>query len=186
MKNVFFLACITFFAIGESNGQIEKGSWLVGGSAGFTSDDHSSPLEKSTVVVFDVSLNAGYFFISKLAVGLKPSYSFESYKGTTGTPIKVHNWYAGPFVRYYFLPNDRMANFFAESSYAYGTSRYAGQSSHSNKYTFLGGPVIFLNSAVGLELTIGYTIEKYNTINQARLNTFQTGIGLQFHLPKED
>lgn len=186
MKKVFILALSVLLVSFKANCQIEKGDWLVGGNAGFSSERQSGSIGKATFINFNVSANAGHFFINRLAAGLRPYYSLDKAKIQSGDFIRSHGWYIGPFVRYYFLATDTRVNFFAESSYAYGTSKYGGQTGHSNRYALLGGPVIFLNSAVGLELTFGYNVVKANTDTKDKTRTFQTGIGLQFHLANDE
>ncbi len=59
--------------------QVNKGQWLVGGSAGF---NHSSIGDYKQT---DISLapDAGYFFIDQLAAGLRPDFTYTKVKNKT-------------------------------------------------------------------------------------------------------
>ncbi len=182
MKKNSILALSILFITLKANCQITKGNWLLGGNISFSSTSSSSNLGSNTLYAFQASGNAGYFFIDKFATGIKPNIYIDHGKGlqnfsSTGSAL-------GPFLRYYFLPTGLRTNLFAEGSYAYGISSISNVfTSHSNSFSFLAGPVFFLNPSVGLELSVGYTTVKNNVSN--RTNIFKSGIGLQFHLEKE-
>ncbi len=181
ITNLFlFLLIIT-----NSNAQLKKGNWLVGGNGSFTMfkvlDEKSQFLQ--------LSPDIGYFFFDKFAAGLKPSYTY-SYGKSTGTNSIAKNagFYFGPFVRYYFLSADKPFNILLEGSYQHGmetkgdswtTTKYS-----LNNFSFAAGPVIYFNSSVGLEFLVGYAQSKYvgETFHESRL---QLGIGFQIHLEKE-
>jgi hypothetical protein len=54
---------------------------------------------------------------------------------------------------------------------------------HDGTFFINAGPVIFLNSSVGVEFTIGYSSTHIKGNNDNN-NVFQTGIGFQIHLEK--
>lgn len=161
-----------------------KGNWLLGGNASFSSVKSSNTLGVQQNSYIQIAGNAGYFFISKLAAGVRPTILWSKTKNAPAHNNSIRST-LGPFLRYYFLPADSRVNVFAEGNYTYVTDKAGGGKAHANKYAFLGGPVIFLNSAVGLEFSIGYSLQK-STNNNFRIGIFQTGIGLQFHLIKDD
>ena len=57
-----------------SHAQLTKSSWLVGGSASFESTKYTGDDDNTTTLV-QVMPGAGYFFMDKLAVGLRSSVS---------------------------------------------------------------------------------------------------------------
>lgn len=95
----------------------------------------------------------------------------------------------GPFIRYYFLKPENRANILVESSYQYQFRKDISPGSDSklsaNIFMISAGPVIYFNSSVGVEFTIGYSSQKYSGITGSN-NTIQTSIGLQVHLQKEN
>lgn len=190
MKRALLL--LSLLATTSAFAQISKGNVLAGGGATFTSSHHeidnyalTNRPATATESSLAVSLNGGYFLVDKLAVGLRLGvdrltedisiYSY-SYENTTSQ--------LGPFVRYYFLHKDKTVNLFADASYS---SKYAGifkkDVSPLRGYTLLAGPAFFLNRAVALEFTLGYSHSKYKNSEDGN-NTFLSGVGLQVHLGK--
>lgn len=194
---VFITSSVTAIA------QLDKGTWLVGGTGNFSSNDVyynyriPNTTQKGTSVKIELSPKIGYFFKDKLVVGLKPSVSFERGKGgdvidsngiiiASGGISKLHRLDIGPFVRYYFLPKDKNVNIFSELSYLYGTD--LGFKVRRSTVLIEAGSEFFFNSSVGLEFTIGY---KYKTQTEELPNSYkliqnsiQIGIGFNFHLLK--
>ena len=123
----------------------------------------------------------GYFIKDKLTTGVKPSLISGNNSITNSTLI----FNIGPFVRYYFLNKEKVANIYSEISYSYGTISNSGQTGqHLNSFSISFSPVIFFNSAVTLEFPISYTSSK--VMGFAGLNTeLKFGAGFMFHLEKE-
>ncbi len=92
----------------------------------------------------------------------------------------------GPFFRYYFLPVNNRVNLFSESAYLLTLSK-SNLSKLESLQGFLinVGSVIYLNNIVGLEFTLGYTLQ-YLKGNTGTLNYFRSGIGFQIHLEKSN
>jgi hypothetical protein len=178
------LISLGFFIV--SKAQITKGNWLFGGNISLSNEkdknDFGTQLNQTE---FEISGNAGYFFINKLAAGLRPDFFFAKTKTNVNT-LKQNNSSVGPFVRYYFLSAENRVNLFLDGGYAYGFYKVTSQDNvASNTFYFFAGPVIFLNSVVGLELSLGYRTTKFqDNIHNSR-NIMQAKIGLQFHLEKE-
>lgn len=80
---------------GASFAQTAKSTWLLGGSAGF----NSSKQGDFKWTQFNLSPNAGYFFMNNLAAGL--SLDFSSYKEENTDAQTMFS--VGPFIRYYFV-----------------------------------------------------------------------------------
>lgn len=181
MKKIsLFFLCIAIYNYGSS--QITKGNWMIGGNGSFSSVKTNSTVAanyKQTSI--QISPIIGYFVIDKLAMGLKPGYTYT--KTLTGSSNYSLNAYSmGPFVRYYFLEAEKRVNILTEASYQYTISKVTDNPSSSNNgFSFLAGPVIYFNSSVGLEFTIGYSTTRFAGESTSS-NTILLGIGLQVHL----
>ena len=183
MQKTILLIIATNFIIYNVNSQITKGNWLVGGSTNFSTIQYSSAASlhyKQTN--FQINPIVGYFLKDKFALGLRPSLSYGRATGSnntvysSGTVINI-----GPFARYYFLKPENIFNLFAQGSYGYGTVT-GGQ--RSNTFSFAAGPVLYFNSSVGLEFTIGYSTTKSVGFS-GNNNEVLFGIGFQIHLEKD-
>jgi hypothetical protein len=191
MKKIQFLAfiCVAF----QMNGlcQLNKGTWMVGGSGSFSSSNYNiNSTANNKTSSFALSATVGYFILPGFPIGIRSVYQSEkqTYRdasGTTGSGIS--NFLSvGPFVRYYFLPKtDRLVNLFAEANYSFGNAKpdITTNTYHFNRYSLLAGPVIYFNSSVGIEFTLGYFHDK-PTDGRNATSGFQTGLGFQIHLEK--
>lgn len=138
----------------------------------------------------DLSASIGYFVIDKLAFGFRPT--FTSIKGKVSNRLgsvgvtNAQQYWIGPFGRYYFLNPEKQFNILVDISNQFGITNAGGQGGKLNTFSALAGPVIFINSSLGLEFLVGYKsvrhdLEYYEKwINQG----LHFGIGLQIHLEK--
>jgi hypothetical protein len=182
MKKMLFA---TLFAISASaafsQGNINKGDLMLGGSAGFNSGKFGD--YKATSVA--LSPDAGYFFINNLAGGLRVSVysSKEKYISDETTNSGFH---VAPFVRYYFLPSTQKVNIFADGSFGFGQSKSKSTNFESKNdvtmFAIKAGPAIFLTPATALELTLGYNSTKTKSFTN-RQNNFGFEAGFQIHIP---
>lgn len=160
--------------------QIDKGNWLVGGNLNYI---HSSTKyqngAKTVIENLNLSANAGYFFVNRLAFGIKPKYFFYKDDNTVATNISYLD--LGLFSRYYIVKSNPYYNIIIQPEYLRSFGQGGGGA--KNTYSFLAGPVIYFNKHVGLEFNIGYSIETLKN-NQSKFYTLQSGIGLQIHLNK--
>lgn len=186
MKKVLLLAVFVSALALISNSQITKNNWLVGGSGKISSSKqiiYSTEVKGLNVAL---SPNVGYFFIDKLAGGIRAQLAINRVESSAGT-TRTTQVGAGPFIRYYVLDKLNQINLFADASYKY--SRFSGNSggdpNHTNTFTISAGPVIYFNSSVGLELTANYEYLKSRD-TQTRQTTFFLSIGFQVHLEKEN
>ncbi len=186
MKKIKFLILVTLLITLISNAQIRKGNWMTGGNLSFSNsvnykNDSHEINSKSTFI--NISPNVGYFIFDKLSIGTIYQYSSNNVKFEDSKQITKSS-YIGPFVRYYILKPDKVANIFLETSYNFSTLK-------NNKTVFNTkvGFVYFLNSAVGLELTLNYSIIKNRFNNDLFSNStsknLTLGLGFQIHLEKE-
>jgi hypothetical protein len=182
MKTIklFFLATLLFS--GLANAQITKGNWMVGGSGNFSADkNYDTEDESLSTKTSSYNLNIGmsYFFVNKLATGVKLGYEgfTPKYEGVYSSS----NYNFGPYARYYFLNPEKNYNLFIESSYLVGAYSSAGFINNRRTFNISAGPTIYFNSSVGLELFIQYSDFKYSEGTGAT-RKIQTGIGFQIYL----
>ena len=163
-----------------SQANINKGDWMLGGSTGFTSQKYGD--FKTTT--FNLSPDAGYFFINNFAGGLRANISGS--KSEAGTvESKTSGFEVAPFVRYYFLPASQKLNLFADASYGFGKTKDEGAFTTESQMTTVAikaGPAIFLTPATALEIALGYQSMKIKDVD-ARVNNFGVNIGFQIHIP---
>ncbi|CAN5369439.1 hypothetical protein BH23BAC2_BH23BAC2_20450 [soil metagenome] len=177
INTLFFLLSLTFSL--TAHAQITKGNWLVGGDASFNSTTVHDSDGNETGKAHGIRIypNIGHFFFDKFAVGLTPSFN---YGNTKNGPSSV-GYSIGPFARYYFLKPENLINLFADANFIYFSSKTKGFSSTNNSsYRIKAGPVLYFNSSVALEFTIGYNSAKFSTTT----NTLELGFGFQIHLEK--
>lgn len=173
MKKVLF-AALTMIAVQSVSAQINKGQWLVGGSAGFESQKHGDA--KATSITF--SPNAGYFFADKFAGGLRVDLQSVKPKGSDATT----SFAVAPFLRYYFLPAAEKLNILADASYGFGSVKSGGSSESANMFAISAGPAVFLSPNTALEFALQYRSWGGDAYGDDRLNSFGVNIGFQIHL----
>lgn len=177
MKKVLLAA----FLLTSSNAifaQINQGQWMVGGNINFTSSKFGDD-DDNKVTSFNINPNAGYFFIDKLAAGLR--LGFESTKVKSADDATV-DWSLAPFVRYYILDAGQKVNVFADGSYGFGKYGAADKESY-NFFQFMAGPAIFITPNTALELALFYKSEGGDLYgDDDRFNHFGLNIGFQIHL----
>ncbi|HEY2722213.1 MAG TPA: hypothetical protein VGI82_10835, partial [Chitinophagaceae bacterium] len=160
MKIFFTAFCCTLFTV-YVNGQVQKKNWLFGGSMGFSSSKALSDVGSNTTSSIQLTGNAGYFIIDKLAIGLQPDFVFSFFKSVNGE--HQHDTYStfGPFLRYYLLPKNQKANIFMQSSYSSGIEKVSNlDASHYHAISFFAGPEIFIKSSIGIQLMVGYIMDR--------------------------
>lgn len=188
---------ILLFLIGinlslTSFSQLTKNNWIVGGGGKLFSDnsDYSSASYSYTAkhTQIDISASMGYFFIYKLAFGLRPTFSSLKGKITSlgGGTTNTQRFWFGPFARYYFLQKDKQFNLLADIDYQYGIIRSGQWKGDLSSFNASAGPVIYFNNCVGIELLLGYAYNNEDVKNSSRTihKGFQTTIGFQIHLEK--
>lgn len=185
MKIIKLLFSAILFCSLYSNAQITKGSWMIGGTGNITSYENKNIQNGNDVGdkgnTISIAPNIGYFFINNLALGTTGSLSF-----TNSNRYESHNYGFGPFIRYYFLKEDKRINFFAHANYTFGEYKSGSTITGSNGYRVKAGPVIFFNKNVGMEITLDYNSSKIKVSepNSSSYNAFQVSLGFQIHLKK--
>jgi outer membrane protein len=179
MKTIKLLFVATVLFSLTSNAQITKGNWMVGGDGSFSANKSS---DDSTSNILNLSPNIGYFILNKASIGAKFNYYVSTSK-YQDTKTRTENTDIGPFIRYYFLKEEKRTNLFLETSYNFSLSK-------ENKNTVFAtkaGLAIFLNSSVAIETSLKYSRNKYkynDLIPESSTDGFTIGIGFQIHLEK--
>jgi hypothetical protein len=180
-KLIFATLFVGSVSVAFAQGNINKGDWMLGGDAGFTSQKQGDYKTNS----FSLSPNAGYFFINNFAGGLRASVS-SSKETYSSEETKNTGFELAPFVRYYFLPASQKVNLFADASFGFGQNKYtSGNVESKTNFTNLGikaGPAIFITPATALEIALGFNSTKVKDVDD-RENKFGISVGFQIHIP---
>ena len=197
------LKTFVLLAISTSSfAQLSKGNWLVGGSGSFYSSNtvskNSAFRQKSDEFNLSIVPSIGYFFAERFAAGLNTNFSWGKGKGGdaidsngnivgSGGESNIKKFLIGPFVRYYLLSTDKPFNILTSVNYQYGVLSFTPGKGSANNFSIAAGPVIYFNSSVGLEFTLGYVAQTEDAENayETRRKGLQIGIGFQIHLEKE-
>jgi len=168
---------------------------MVGGNGSFSyTDNKSSAYLNYKSNVLTASPNLGYFFIDKLAAGAKIAISSSkaNYPSSPSTPrylARTTFFNFGPFVRYYLLNPENAYNLLIEGSYLHQIRKDNNSNVNiiskqsANSYAINAGPVVYFNSGVGIEFTIGFSSLKFENF-EGRSNSLSANIGFQIHLEK--
>jgi hypothetical protein len=175
MRKAYLLLLFSIVAI-ISHAQLTKGSWLIGGSASFESTKYTGDDDNTTTLV-QVMPGAGYFFMDKLAGGLRTSLAYKSNDGDSFRDLGI-----GPFARYYFLPAVKTTNVFAEAHFLVGSEKYKNFDAESKtRFGVAAGPAFFLNKHIAVEAMLYWQSLKHAG-DEGRYNSVGLSIGLQAYL----
>jgi hypothetical protein len=156
---LFFL--ILFSTNGYS--QLTKGFWMFGGNGSFENSRTYYSQGQLKVTTITASPNVGFFVFDKFATGVRLDFRYTK-GGSINPPYsKSTIWQIGPYARYYFLSKSKRVNLLSEGSVIYELNKYNETTLNSAEFRFLGGPVIFLNSSVGVEFLAGYKAGKFES-----------------------
>ena len=206
MKTIKLSISLILLLTINSYAQLDKKTWLVGGSGSFNSYKQVTTLTLSNSGLqleaissnkkIELSSKIGYFIIDKLVLGITPSFThFESKPISSSNGSSGYNndatFSIGPFARYYLLKKEKDYNILSEVNYQIGVLRMGYTESEKgtiNKFTILLGPEVYFNSSLGMEILMGYNIynQKMDNPNIASFknNGFQVVVGFQLHLEK--
>lgn len=173
MKKVISLFAILFCAT-LVNAQVNKGQFLLGGAAGFSSQNTGGG--GGTVTEVKLYPSFGYFFADKLAAGATVEYQSQTAGGSTSSAFGF-----GPFVRYYFLDADAKTNVFAQAQFITASVSSGGVSQSATGFGIAAGPAFFLTPNVALELGAVYTTSSSGGVST---NSFGIQAGFQIHIGK--
>jgi hypothetical protein len=191
------LVLISLFSVlyFTAQSQLSKGAWLVGGTGSFSSTKNSysnnTTYFSSDQVHVNIAPDLAYFVFDKFALGLKPSFN-KSKNHVTSLPSggnsNENRLNIGPFARYYLLNSDKQFNILTEASYQYGFYWFTPTKGHRNTFSASAGPVVYLNTSVGLEFLIGYYWQNEEINDESKSINKERGLlmtlGFQFYLEK--
>jgi hypothetical protein len=176
INKILFVATI-FIAL-SSNAQITKGNWMMGGGASFGNFKTTNGDSSGNSTNISLFPNIGYFLIDKLSIGTSGQYTYIFEKGDEKT---YNSNSIAPFIRYYFLNNEKTINVFSEASYQ--IMRMSHSDLKADKFKFKAGTVFFVNSVVGIEIALNYSNQKTNQNFENR--AIYLDVGFQIHLERK-
>lgn len=149
-KNILFMKHILLFVLlGVSafqlSAQIQKGSILVGGTAGI----NTVSAEGTTITAVNLSPQAGFFLSDRFALGGSVSLALLAGEGASIFSVGI-----GPFARYYFN-NSGSARFFGQADLAFEIPDLE-ESDPRGGFGLGIGADFFLNEHVAIEGFLGY------------------------------
>jgi len=171
MKNIT-LPFIAMFCLLSASlmSQTQKGSVMIGGTAGFTSSKTGDITE--TDITF--SPMAGFFVMDQLAIGGGLNLGVSSIK-QDGETFSATTLGIQPMVRYYFNGSGNV-RFFGQGNFQYASVKFEDQDARTATGFGVGAGVsFFLNDHVAIEGLLGYNSLKVKDASDAT-GTF----GLQF------
>lgn len=155
--------------------QVTMGNLITGGTVAFQSTEYTE--SDNNVDIFIFTPNVGYFFMDRLAGGIRANFSKLTEEGSDYSDIS-----GGPFVRYYFLPAAKRTNIFLDGSFLFGREKFENfPSENKTEFGFAAGPAFFLNPHVAMEAMVTWRSLKYED-DGGRYNTFGIAVGFQIHL----
>jgi hypothetical protein len=181
MKKLLFV-CLILAASFKVCAQINKGQWLVGGNANWTTSFNSSNTGNATAV--NIMPDAGYFFYNKLAGGLKLNYTIGN---PSGNGFSFDEYGVSPFLRYYILPSSKNINIFGQVAYGWNrvdAQGMGGASAISHEWSISAGPAFFLNPHIALEFALFYTNTGGASYTTGNGESIGLNVGFQIHLGK--
>ena len=167
MKKVLLIGAIALF--GAMNAQMEKGSWIVGGSTTLGFNNVSTTVsvgnnssDQPEVSTFSVTPSVAYFVADKIAVGLDLSYTSLTQKDGD-SKVTLSSATIMPTGTYYFKSASKIIPYLgAGIGYASvkTTETYKGDSDSYTVDGFAwkakGGILYLINQNIGVDLGLGY------------------------------
>ena len=153
MKKDLYIILFVLLFVNILSAQTEKGTWLLGGSAGY--------VRSSSVGVVTITPSVGYFLIDNVAGGAQINFLGAK----SGSYFSI-----GPFGKYYFLGDER------GKLYALAGLNVGGGSGSKfdTGYNIGGGYALFLNESISIDM--GAHFDKIGS-----KGIFTLGAGFQIH-----
>jgi outer membrane protein W len=193
MKKTLLLLTVFLLMFFPVLAQTDKGSWLMGGSAGL---DYTVQTSGRTLNA-SLSPQTGYFLADNFALGLRLPLGLQSnYTETlsadgiqTENRTLTYRAGIGPFVRYYFGKSAIRPFINAGTDYQFSRTRIAVNGSEQarirveDSYSISGGAgmAYFISQFVGLESQLGYTYFRSDELN--KYSRLGLSVGLQIYIP---
>ncbi|HEY6503791.1 MAG TPA: hypothetical protein VIZ28_07455 [Chitinophagaceae bacterium] len=156
--------------------QVEKGNLLIGGKIGFSSESNSED-DDYKLSRFVFKPNVGYFFMNKLAAGIRGSIESGKYYDDSYSDVLI-----GPFVRYYLLAAAMKTNILIDACYKFGSEKDGTSDSYGkNQFAISAGPAFFISRCFAIEMLLQYSTLKYSDFSD-KYNKIAFVIGFQLFL----
>jgi hypothetical protein len=171
IKTILILLAVATFSFG----QIEQGTYQLGGGLGFQTGSNKSGSSEIDQTSWNISPQASYFLIDNFSIGLALSYLSSSSTFHDDDETDQDFLLFGPAVKYYFALNETTYPF-VKASYSHSISDWASDNSRyksdnstkADRYVLGAGISIFLNDYVSIEPMLVYDMSRY-----ARTYTFK-------------
>ncbi|MBX2969726.1 MAG: outer membrane beta-barrel protein [Cyclobacteriaceae bacterium] len=185
--------------------QTNKGSFLVGGDASFTSSKNTVLGNETKKTQIRINPTVGYFVIDNFVLGASLPLSFSKSRSSGFQyDSKSSSITFGPLARYY-VPMDKFA-IFTEVKYTFGLIKVEGptfdpisgsiiSSTNRGKDEILSfglGTTYFINESIGIEAGVYYIKQNVEYENSEMFifpdfesKDFTLRIGFQFYLAKQ-
>lgn len=201
MKHILLIILFVSTCSLASYAQLDKNTWLTGGSASFYSYsekfENLNATQNSHFKEINLDAIVGYFIVDKLSLGVQSSFKY--YKGRTDDglsyPYSPFLIYLGPNFRYYFLNSEKSFNLLTDITYQYGIykniTEISGIKGNGNNLSAMAGTEVFFNEIAGLELLFGYRQTNYKekypngNTNILKKDGLFMSIGFKLHLVKK-
>jgi len=187
MKKILLILALAMFSFANA----QKGTILVGGNIGFTSEKSEFQFGEATTNTFSFSPKVGYQFNDNWTVG--GEFTVASSNDDNGTrEIKDNNFKIGAFVRYavplsqtFSIFADMGAGFQNAKSKVYGPGNAFSKSKADGMYVGVT-PALFINMKKGFGLNfsiggLGYETLSYDN-NGADYSKFYFNFGQTFNI----
>jgi hypothetical protein len=199
MKKTYLVLTLFFLVISSVFAQTEKGTWMLGGSAGWSrsSSDYGDGTSKTSSLTFNPDVS--YFIVDNVALGLllPLSFSRNKFAGDSDYDAEYRNtgYGLGPNIRAYFPLNEKWA-LLAQAGYTFGWQKtkmiyeVAGNEEETeNNDTWKavnvgGGITYFINKSIGVEGILGYQGYKYGDSDYSKNDNVSFTVGLQIYFAK--
>jgi hypothetical protein len=202
---IYFLFLVSFSSLQPLFAQLEKGTFVLGGSAGFnTSGEPGQTAKDIKGYSVNVSPDVFYFPVRHLAVGINLLLSYSRYNMLglrNRSANQISQAYGiGPVLRYYFPIGKKWA-VFPELSYTATTARsgypyydnydplLAGRHYHERGNVVQAGlgTSYFMTPNIGFEARLFHkkTRYKYESGGNSSMANFNFNIALQVYIHKQ-
>lgn len=142
---------------------VGKGAWMIGGTAGFSSQKYKDADESLTR--FNISPDVGYFFDDDFAIGLDVDYSHADFGSSSSSLFSV-----GPFIRHYFFDPIFLE---VDANFGLGDLEFT-------EYGLAIGYSWFVNNSVSIEPKLYYRV--HNVTDENTIDFDSNTFGLAFSI----
>jgi len=184
-------------------GQLEKGTFFLGGGVGFNSSTSTTEgphsLEETKISGFNFSPDAGYFFKDNWVIGLsiplswqsiKRDYDYSSGQASTARQDNTSSYGVAPFFRKYFPVSEKLSFFGqAQAGYLCSSTEYIPNMNDTDVSTTLKSNIFNLEATLGLSYfpknwlgvnlsisPLGYSYHASDLVNETKYEVKRHGL----------